>query len=41
MCLDCGDTYEGGMLSQCSLCGRNGLVIAAAPEFVIESWDAA
>ena len=41
MCLECSETYEGDKLSQCSSCGGNGLVISAAPEFVIESWDAA
>lgn len=40
-CLDCANTYEGDKLAQCPSCGGNGLVIAAAPEFVIDSWDAA
>ena len=38
-CLACGSDYAGSKLDLCAACGGDGLVIKAAPEFVIRSWD--
>jgi len=38
-CLACGSDYAGSKLDSCSACGGDGLVIKAAPEFVVRSWD--
>ncbi|GBD84725.1 hydrogenase nickel incorporation protein HypA [bacterium BMS3Abin02] len=40
-CFTCGIEYEGGKLDPCPDCGRDGLVIRAAPEVALKSWDPA
>ncbi|NIA25312.1 MAG: hydrogenase maturation nickel metallochaperone HypA [Gammaproteobacteria bacterium] len=40
-CFTCGIEYEGGKLDPCPECGRDGLVIRAAPEVALVSWSPA
>jgi Zn finger protein HypA/HybF involved in hydrogenase expression len=38
-CIVCGTDYAGTKLDRCVACGGDGLVIQAAPEFVVRSWS--
>lgn len=40
-CLDCGGNYNGDRLTVCPRCGGNGLVVEAAPEVTLDSWQVA